>query len=127
LNLLLDTHAFIWFAQDNPRLSRTALEAIEGAGNTILVSAASVYEVSFKATLGKLNLALSWESLHEVISGFAFVALPITITHAEQAGKLNPEYRDPFDRLLTAQCLTERIQLVTSDPIFNRLGVSTLW
>lgn len=127
MNLLLDTHAFIWFAQNSAKLSAAGRGAILAATNKVHVSPATAYEIALKANLGKLEFRLDAASVAEVVNEFAFAPLPITLEHAERAGRLDFGHRDPFDRLIAAQCLSEGLPLITADSMFRRFGVEILW
>lgn len=129
MRLMLDTHAALWWLADDSRLSATAREAIAGAEEP-LFSAGTLFEVSIKASLGKLEAAEEWA---EELLAEGFSLLPISTAHAaayrrlpyvELAGK--PQ-RDPFGRLLVAQAMVEGVPLVTCDPGIAAHGVSTLW
>jgi len=128
LRLLLDTHALIWFLAGDRRLPGRAREEIEDAGATTLVSAVSAIEVTTKYRIGKLPeaaaLALAFE---RTIDERGFEGLPISLRHAEVAGRLPIDHKDPFDRLLIAQALIEDLVLVSNDVVFDAFGVSRLW
>jgi PIN domain nuclease of toxin-antitoxin system len=127
VKLLLDTHAFLWFLFGNPRLPRRAVEAIETTAEVVL-SAAAGYEIAFKHARGRLPEA---GTVAADIGGIAAARgiglLPITLAHAEAAGRLPLHHRDPFDRLLAAQALLEGLTLVSADPQFDAYGVPRLW
>ncbi len=130
MRLLLDTHAFLWFVADDSALSRTARSAIEDSANEIFVSVATAWEVAIKASLGKL--AVDAPSVAEFfrqqmeVNGFAY--LPIEPLHVFRVGGLPFHHRDPFDRLLIAQSVEERMHLVTREvALFSMYGVSIVW
>jgi PIN domain nuclease of toxin-antitoxin system len=128
MRLLLDTHAFIWWMEGNTRLSRSARSAIVSAENSIFVSAASAWEVSIKATLGKLagsELVATDFSAHVASQGF--VGLDITLDHAERAGSLPGPATDPFDRMLIAQSHAENLTIVSNEKSFDSYGITRLW
>jgi PIN domain nuclease of toxin-antitoxin system len=128
LRLLLDTHALIWFFAGDERLPVNARKQIEDPDATVLVSAVSAMEVTLKHRLGKLpqagRLALEFE---DVIERYGFVGLPISLAHAESAGSLPIQHKDPFDRLLIAQALLDGLPLVSNERGFDDYGVSRLW
>jgi PIN domain nuclease of toxin-antitoxin system len=121
VRLLLDTHAFIWIRERNPRISPIVdtLQASE-----VLVSIVSAWEVAIKRALNKLMLPASFES---GLTDSRFGLLPISLSHAEQVGDLPLHHRDPFDRMLIAQCRVENLTLVTADRRLAPYGVPTLW
>ncbi len=128
LKLILDTHALIWFLAGDGRLpARTRVE-IEAAGREAMVSAVSAMEVVTKHRLGKLPEAdLLARRFEASIGEHGFSGLPISLAHAELAGRLDIPHRDPFDRLLIAQSLIEKLPLVSNETIFDGAGVSRIW
>lgn len=122
--LLLDTHALLWWLGDDPGLSSDARVAIADPGNEPLVSAASVWEIAIKRALGKLEAP---DELPSVIVEAGFAWLPVTAAHAWHVRDLPLHHRDPFDRLLVAQALLERLPVVTGDPRLADYGVATRW
>lgn len=122
--LLVDTHALLWWLTDDPALSPPAREAIADPANEPLVSAASVWEIAIKRSLGKLSAP---DDLPERIAGEGFAWLPVSPVHAWQVRDLPPHHRDPFDRLLVAQALTDRLPIVTADAHLHDYGVEVRW
>lgn len=122
-NLLLDTHVFLWWRTTSPHLGAEARKAIAQA-DAVFVSAASAWEAGIKQALGRLELPDRFEAGVEE-SGFEKLA--VTFAHAERAGALPPHHRDPFDRMLVAQALEERLTLVTHDTRLEPYGVRFLW
>lgn len=123
LNLLLDTHALLWWLGDIPVLSREAQEAIADPLSNVYVSAACVWEIAIKKSLGKLRAP---ENLEQALAATAFHELPISIGHATEAGALPMHHNDPFDRMLVAQARIEKLTLVTRDEKIAQYGVSIL-
>lgn len=121
--LLLDTHTLIWALEDNPTLSAAAREAIVDGNNIVFVSAVSVWEISIKKALGKLDAP---DTLLEEIERHRFTPLEITLEHGDRAGKLPPIHLDPFDRMLVAQTQSEQLTLVTRDPEIQKYQVHCL-
>jgi PIN domain nuclease of toxin-antitoxin system len=126
--LILDTHALLWWFDGDPRLSSNVRSLIEDEDNDILVSAASVWEIATKFRLGRLpgarKIALR---LPEIIVEQGFRELPITIEHAQRAGSLEGNHRDPFDRMLAAQAQMLDVTIATLDRNLTRLGVLAVW
>lgn len=126
--MLLDTHALLWWLAGDAALTRTARTAIADATNDIFVSAASTWEVSTKHRIGKLPgpgpLVVDFA---RVIASQGFVALPISIDHAQLAGSLRSEHRDPFDRMLAAQAMAEKMAWVSNETAFDALPVVRVW
>lgn len=127
MRLLLDTHAFIWFATGDAQLGPAAAAAIADPDNDVLLSAASVWEMAIKASLGKLVLAAP---LHAIVAAAAdrrIAPLPISAAHALRVEGLPFHHRDPFDRLLIAQALEEHLAIATCDDAFGHYGVPIVW
>lgn len=113
MNLLLDTHVFLWAVDDNPNLSTAAREAIVNGQNIVYVSAATAWEISIKRAIGKLRIPDN-DFLEELRLN-RFAPLSISIDHALAVEKLPPIHKDPFDRMLVAQAKLEKLVLVTRD------------
>lgn len=128
MRLLLDTHALLWWLDGDRRLSMKARRAIANQSNTILVSAASAWEITTKARLGKLAGAADVAAdVAACVDSQGFLALDITLLHAQRAGRLPGEHRDPFDRMLIAQSQMEDVALVSDDEIFDTFDVRRFW
>ena len=128
MRLLLDTHALLWWWTNDKQLSSTARESIAEERNTVLVSAASVWEISTKFRLGKLAIAVSaLKQFHQLIEADGFEHLPVTWQHSLLAGGYPHEHRDPFDRMLAAQSEIENARLVTCDAAFSVFNTQILW
>jgi len=118
----------LWWLDGDRRLSRRARTAISDEGNLIMVSAASAWEIATKARLGKLSGALEVAAdVAGCVTGQGFLALDITILHAQRAGRMPGEHRDPFDRMLIAQAQIEDLPVVTDDAVFDAFGVTRFW
>lgn len=127
-DLLLDTHTALWFCWDDPALSVTAKALIEDPDNRKLVSVASCWEIAIKAGLGKLQLGEpSRTFLYKEIARNNFELLGITLDHATSVESLPAHHKDPFDRLLIAQVITEGVPIVSADAVFDQHGVQRLW
>ena len=123
MDLLLDTHAFIWWAARDSRLVENARIAIADAGNRVVVSAVSVWEISIKRASGKLAFR---HDILQVLTRTGFDFVDITPRHADLAGSLPLHHADPFDRLLVAQAKIEGFVLVTQDRQLLPYGVPIL-
>ena len=122
MNLLLDTHAFLWWLGGD-RMEADAVAGITDPANFVAVSAASVWEIAVKRATGKLRLQ---GSVTEHVERGGFEPLPISPAHAERAGELPPHHHDPVDRVLIAQAQAEGFRLVTRDPAFEAYDVKLL-
>lgn len=128
MRALLDTHAFLWATADVPRLSVRAREVIEDGANEIVFSAASAYEIVWKAARGRLELPEPAETyLLDRLERLAFEPLPVSLRHAVRAAVLPHHHTDPWDRLLVAQARDEGIPLITADTMIARYDVEVLW
>jgi len=129
MRVLLDTHAFLWWITDDPRLSANARQIISNGTNELFLSAASAWEIAIKAGLGRLRFKEN--NLERFIAGQLTLntinSLSININHALRVNILDPHHRDPFDRLLVAQAQLEVLPILTSDPLFKLYSVTVLW
>jgi PIN domain nuclease of toxin-antitoxin system len=112
MRLLLDTHIYIWAVMDNRKLTKAARKIILDADD-VFVSAASIWEAAIKAALGKLDADVNL--LVSEIASSGFIELPVRAAHAAMVRNLPNIHRDPFDRLLIAQAVSEPLRLITSD------------
>lgn len=128
MRVLLDTHTLLWWLDGDRRLSRRARNAIAADDNTVLVSAASAWEISTKVRLGKLPGAIEVAAeLPAILRQQNSEPLPIAIVHALRAGNLPGPHRDPFDRMLIAQAQDKGLALVSKVRAFDAYGVRRVW
>jgi PIN domain nuclease of toxin-antitoxin system len=128
MKLLLDTHALLWFIGNDPQLSATTRENIENPSHEKFVSAASLWEIAVKLSLGKLKLPRSFaEVFPQQLDLNGFELLPISCVSLNQLAALPFHHRDPFDRLLIAQALSEDMIIITRDPAFSKYPAKILW
>ena len=128
LAYLLDSHALLWWWFDPDRLSGAVRSVLSDSENQILVSAASVWELSLKHHQGKLpELASAIADLPGLLQADGFEALPISLAHGIRAGGYSQPHRDPFDRMLAAQAELDRLVLLTADPQLSTFPCQTLW
>lgn len=125
-NLLIDTQSFIWFVDNNHKLPVSIRNVMEDEKNNLFVSIASLWEIVIKSSIGKLNLG--W-NIPEIINGVAkngFSILQIVPQHLITLHGLEYYHRDPFDRIIISQGITEKMQVVTSDSEFSNYKVNLL-
>lgn len=128
MRLLLDTHAFLWFVGGSSKLSGAARKLIEDPANERFLSVASLWEMAIKASLGRLKLALPFTELVQgEVLGNAMQPLAIQPAHLDELAKLPFHHRDPFDRLIVAQGLTEDMIIISKDKAFESYPVKLLW
>ena len=125
MNLLLDTHVFLWWIDDAPELGRAARDAIADPEALVLISAASAWEIALKAALGRIRIHP--DDVGRGIDESGFTELPVRAEHGLAAGALPPHHRDPFDRMLVAQARHEGLTLVTRDRRIEPYDVKVLW
>ncbi len=117
MRLLLDTHVFLWCVREDKQISKTLRATITGA-TEVYVSSASIWEATIKKALGKLDVDI--DDLVQAISGSGFIELPITSRHAAAIAGLPNVHRDPFDRILIAQALSEPLRFLTADLMLKK-------
>jgi PIN domain nuclease of toxin-antitoxin system len=125
---LLDTHAFLWWIDDDHRLSPTARSWIENGQNEVLFSVVSAWEIVVKHALGRLGLdGTISELIPDQIERNAFQVLPLHLRHALRLSSLPDLHRDPFDRMLVAQAQEERIPILSGDRELSRYPAQVVW
>jgi PIN domain nuclease of toxin-antitoxin system len=128
MNVLLDTHAFLWWVIDDTQLSTTAKAIIAEPANTIYFSVVSAWEIIIKERTGKLSLPESPETyIPSRLTANRFVTLPVEMPHVLQIALLPDHHRDPFDRLLIAQSQVENLPLLTVDHLISQYSVNVIW
>ncbi|TVQ21405.1 MAG: type II toxin-antitoxin system VapC family toxin [Spirochaetaceae bacterium] len=128
MRFLVDTHALLWWWAHAEKLSGRVRALIRDPSNTILVSAASSWEIATKYRIGKLpsgaRIVQTWDSRMQTS---AFTELPVTSAHASKSGILPGDHRDPFDRMIAAQSLIEHISVLSIDSAISELGADRIW
>ena len=129
MKLLIDGHALIWHRNQDPALSQVARESLESPKNELWISEATFWELAIKVSIKKLDLLGGLESLREEwINDGVARPLPIDWSHIRRTIDLPFHHRDPFDRILVAQCLAEKMTLLTNDTLLQQYpGIKTLW
>lgn len=128
MRALLDTHTLLWWILEDRALTPAAQEIISEAANSILVSAASAWELAIKFRAGKLPTAADLvAAFSSAVEEEGFYLLPIFADQAIRAGMLPGPHKDPFDRLLIAQSQAENVPIISNDPVFDHYGVQRLW
>jgi PIN domain nuclease of toxin-antitoxin system len=128
VKVILDTHTFLWWITDSDRLSARASAILSAPENTLLLSAASAWEIVLKQQIGKIKLPGPAEKyIPSQLTLNRIDTLPISLGHALRLADLPMHHRDPFDRILIAQSIAERVPIVTADPQFAQYTVKTIW
>ena len=128
MKALLDTHTFLWWISDAPKLSSLVREIISDGKNELFLSAASGWEIAIKASLGRIHIHGKLQSfISEQMITNAIQGLPIQISHALQVYNLPLYHRDPFDRILIAQSQLESLPILTNDSQFSQYQVKVIW
>jgi PIN domain nuclease of toxin-antitoxin system len=128
MKVLLDTHTFLWWITDNPKLSSHVSKIIGDGRNELFLSAASGWEIAIKAKLGRIKIPDKPEQfVSEQMVANAIQGLPIQISHALHIYNLPYHHRDPFDRMLVAQAQLEGLPILTDDPQISQYPVKVIW
>jgi PIN domain nuclease of toxin-antitoxin system len=128
MRVLLDTNSFLWFISGSDRLSIDAKNFIADMQNQLVLSAASLWEIAIKISLGKLDLLQPYGQLiPQQLEENDIAVLPLEIGHLNKVIDLPFHHRDPFDRLIIAQALAEGIPVVSSDAVFSQYAVKLIW
>ena len=127
MDVLLDTHTFLWYLQDSKELSSKAAEILEDPSNNLWLSIASLWEISIKLGLGKLRLQNSFSELEVVLQQLKIEVLLITFSDTECYLNLPLHHRDPFDRILVAQAMNHSLVLISRDLAFDAYDLQRVW
>jgi len=127
MDLLLDTHSLIWFLNGDEKLSDKVKIAIEDSNNSKIVSIASIWEIAIKISLDKFRFPKGFKHFLDMVEENGLEILPITFEHAMVLSTLEFIHRDPFDRLLIAQCMADNLILATKDDNIKRYNIQTIW
>jgi PIN domain nuclease of toxin-antitoxin system len=125
---LIDSQALFWYVDRDHLLSPAARAAINDPANDLLLSAATIWEIAIKIGVKKLTLSLPYSQwMKKAEADLGLIILPITVEYADAQAGLPNHHRDPFDRLLAAQALVERVPLISADTVFDAYGVNRIW
>ena len=119
MKYLIDTHTFLWFSEGSTQLSTKAKELIIDKNNEIFVSIASLWEISIKTSIRKLEIKGEYESIIDDVTDNGMEVLPINFAHTAIQNKLTFFHRDPFDRIIIAQAILENMNVISKDEIFD--------
>ena len=127
MDLLLDTHAFIWFLNGDDYLPGSLKTLIADTSNKCYLSIASIWEIAIKSSLNKLELKGDFNQIAGFLNDNDIEVLPITFEHIQRLSQLNFHHRDPYDRIIIAQALTENLTVATKDEVFHRYVMNIVW
>lgn len=129
MRVLLDTHAILWWWTDPDQFRKATLAKLCRPDTEVLISSVSAFELAYKNRNGQLPLPPGLlDDFEDILREERWTPLPLSTAHSLTAGQLNSPHKDPFDRLLAAQALTEKATLVTSDPAFATFkGLKLMW
>ena len=127
MDVLLDTHAFIWFINGDNQLSSKSKKIIKNIDNNCFISIASIWDIAIKISLKRLDINSGFKNLVKVIEENKFEILPVTFEHIQYLLDLDYYHRDPFDRMIIAQGLSEKVSIITKDQNFNKYEVEIIW
>lgn len=126
MRLLIDTHILIWFLEGNRSLSNSHQQIITDSQNEVLISIASLWEIAIKISIGKLTLSQPLEDVIKQVNAENIEILPISPEHTLQVSTMPFHHRDPFDRIIIAQCKVENLPIISNDTNFPTYGVKLL-
>lgn len=124
---LLDTHTLLWFVAGDKQLPESSKEIIKNVNESCFLSAASLWEITIKHQLKKLELGISLEELFEFVERNQIEIIPINSIHLLQLSQIPFYHNDPFDRLIIAQAMSENLKLISKDSIFKKYPVNLVW
>ena len=127
MKYLIDTHTLIWYLEGNRKISETAVSTIKNLDNDIYVSVSSFWEIAIKMSIGKLKLPVSLSAFINTaktqnIRSFQFADEYILVVE-----KLPFHHKDPFDRIIIATAITEKLPIISTDPNFDKYGIDRIW
>jgi PIN domain nuclease of toxin-antitoxin system len=127
MNYILDTHTLIWFLNGDNRISEKSREIIENQDNIKFVSIATVWEIAIKTSLDKFRFDKGFKKFLDLIEDNGFEIIPISFDHVLTVSTLQFIHRDPFDRLIVSQALTDKLTILTKDEYIEKYEVNTIW
>ncbi|WP_316770502.1 type II toxin-antitoxin system VapC family toxin [Pedobacter frigiditerrae] len=127
MSYLLDTHTFIWFINGDSSLPKKVIDEIKDLNNQCFISIASIWEIAIKSKLNKLSLLSEFDKIFEFLDQNQIEILPISFNHILSLNQLEFHHRDPFDRILIAQAITEELVLLSKDKNFILYDVNVFW
>jgi PIN domain nuclease of toxin-antitoxin system len=127
MNLLLDSHAFLWFISGNAQLPVMIVNKIIDPSNKCYVSIASLWEIVIKYSLGKIEIRGGFKTIEDFLENNDIEVLTINVTHTKKLLSLKNIHKDPFDRIIISQALVEKLVIITKDDVFKDYKVKVIW
>ena len=127
MDLLIDTHAFLWFIAGDKQLPERIVAIIDNPKNKCYVSIASVWEIAIKLSLDKLEIKGGLQTIEDFLENNDFEILPIDFSHTKMLLELDGFHKDPFDRMIIAQAITEQLVVISKDQFFKGYPVEIIW
>jgi PIN domain nuclease of toxin-antitoxin system len=127
MQYLLDTHSFLWFINGDDSLSSRVKKEIANIDNKCFLSIASLWEIAIKTSIGKLSLQSSFDHIATILLDNEIELLPISLSHLQTLLNLEYRHRDPFDRLIISQAISEDLTIITKDDLFSNYKVKISW
>lgn len=127
MKVLLDTHAFIWFISGDKQLPSRVMEIISNPKNDCFLSIAGIWEIAIKMSLGKIELLAGFDKITVFLLANSIEVLPVTFVHLQTLLKLDYCHRDPFDRLIVSQGVSENLSILSKDPAFSDYPIELIW
>ena len=127
MDLLIDTHAFLWYITGDEQLPHKIVQTINDSSNRCYVSIASIWEIAIKLSLDKLVIEGGFETIEDFLDNNDFEILPIDLDDTKELLKLDFHHRDPFDRMIIAQAKTSGLVIISKDGFFKEYSIETLW
>ncbi len=128
MRVLIDSHALIWYVDQDKLLSIASHAAISDPANDLLLSAGSIWEIGIKIGLGKLLLTQPFKVwMNQAISDLQVTVLPLTVEYVDVQSNLPKHHGDPFDRLIVAQAIVEQVSIISGDSNLDAYGITRIW
>ena len=127
MNLLLDTHAFLWYITGDDQLPKNVLETINDNSNNCFISIASIWEIVIKLSIDKLEIMGGFKTIEDFLDNNDFEILPIDFDDIKTLLKMDFFHRDPFDRMIIAQAITSELKIISKDKQFKNYKIDLIW
>ena len=128
MRVLIDSHALIWYVDQDNLLSPSSYAAISDPTNELLLSAGSIWEIGIKVGLGKIILTQPFKLwINQAISDLDITVLPLSVEYVDVQSNLPRHHGDPFDRLIVAQSIIEQVPIISADPNLDAYGITRVW